>query len=209
MIASESCITEVSANNETAQEAAVSQKSEAEELGSSVNQLLNNLLIAGAKLEIDPVQYLYLGAMHAWDRDVDDTMNLVQCSFDEETVRGIVRYVDRYAGRDEGYTDSRVSSLLKWGVEQRLMTLAGTSFHNEDSQYRLTQLAHDLLKPYFKDEDFDQQESLSQRYKRIEVLLGELNTIEAEDPNEWFESVRSYLPTLKHVVNMVKLLLQS
>ncbi|EKO3376042.1 hypothetical protein KW505_18150 [Vibrio fluvialis] len=194
---------EVSTSNESEREVAVFQKRGVEGLGSSVNQLLSNLLIAGAHLEIDPDQYLYLAAIHAWDRDADDTMNLVQYNFDEETVRGIVRYVDRYAGREEGYTDSRVSNFLKWGVEQRLMTLAGTSLHNEEPQYRLTQLAHDLLKPYFNDDDFDQQESLSQRYKRIEVLLGELNAIKAEEPNEWFELVRSYLPTLKDLLEGV------
>lgn len=203
MIDSEISILDGPSHNEPSIDTGASQSSKSEQSASSVNQLLNNLLVAGARLEIDTDQYLYLAAIHAWDRDVDDTMNLVQQSFDEETVRGIVRYVDNYAGREEGYTDSRVSNLLKWGVEQRLMTLAGTSVRDEESQYRLTQLAHDLLKPYFIDDDFDQQESLSQRYKRIEVLLGELNAIEVEEPQAWFESVRSYLPTLKDLLEGV------
>ncbi|MEF1339950.1 hypothetical protein REH81_24820 [Vibrio rotiferianus] len=173
---------------------------EADNAPSSLNQLLNNLLVSGARLDIDPDQYLYLAAMHAWERDIDDSLNLVQQSFDEETVQAVVRYVDTYAGRNEGHTESRVSNFLKWGVEQRIMTFAGTSIRDDNPQYRLTQLAQDLLKPYFKNDNFDQQESLSQRYKRIEVLLSEVNTIDTEEPEAWYEAVHSYLPTLQDLL---------
>ncbi|KYN84656.1 hypothetical protein ATY35_17865 [Vibrio cidicii] len=176
---------------------------EADTAPSSLNQLLNNLLVSGARLDIDPDQYLYLAAMHAWEREIDDSLNLVQQSFDEETVQAIVRYVDAYAGRNEGHPESRVSNFLKWGVEQRIMTFAGTSIRDENPQYRLTQLAQDLLKPYFKNDNFDQQESLSQRYKRIEVLLSEVNTIDIVEPEAWYEAVHSYLPTLKDLLGGV------
>lgn len=183
--------------------AADTQRADAEVIQPPINQLLGNLLLAKAGLEITEEQYLYLGGIHAWERSADDSLNLVQLSFDEESLQGIVRYVDTYTNRDLSNLESRVSSLLKWGIEQRLMILAGSPSSSAAPQYRLTQLAQDLLKPYFTSDNSAQQEGLSLRYQHIGIQFAELNAIQIEDPQLWFSEVRAHLPSLKDLLEAV------
>ncbi|MDH0448697.1 MULTISPECIES: hypothetical protein [unclassified Shewanella] len=164
-----------------------------------LSALLNQVRMNEPALHIEPNEYLYLAAMSLWNVNDDDDYRLVDPGYKEEQCNEIFSYVDRWLGQDD-ITSFRTSNFLKRAVEQGLVMQAGSSLRNADGFYRLTQLSHDLLKPFTGD-TLIQKESLSQRYVRLEILLGNLLVLKIEDDEEWANEIKAQLPSFRDLLD--------
>lgn len=162
-------------------------------------------------LHLTPNEFSYLAAMAMWGMEESGVESnsehyFVQSGYDETTCHSIIRYVDERINEDPNTSDVRVNNFLKRALEQGLLSLAGMSVADVGGTYRLTQLAHDLLKPFQQSDELDDKETLSQRYLRIDQELSSLNAAsdgEKITDSEWLVKVDLFLPSLKDLLTGV------
>jgi hypothetical protein len=162
-------------------------------------------------LHLTPNEFSYLAAMAMWGMEelgveLNSDYYFVQSGYDETTCHSIIRYVDERINEDPNTSDVRVNNFLKRALEQGLLSLAGMSVADVGGTYRLTQLAHDLLKPFQQSDELDDKETLSQRYLRIDQELSSLNAAsdgEKITDSEWLVKVDLFLPSLKDLLTGV------
>lgn len=180
-----------------------------QQLSSPLNRILLQIISHQPGLHLTSNEFCYLAAMAMWDAGMDDGEGSeyhFASGYDEETCRSIIRYVDERINEDPNASDVRVNNFLKRALDQGLLSLAGISIADVNGTYRLTQLAHDLLKPFQQPDDAEDKESLSQRYIRIDHELSSLNAAGDSGQitdNEWLMTLESFLPSLKDLLEGV------
>ncbi|MEQ2018777.1 hypothetical protein ABLB90_19950 [Photorhabdus bodei] len=176
---------------------------------SPLSRILFQISSRQPTLHLTTNEFSYLAAMTTWDLvtdEQDSEYHFIQSGFDETTCHSIIRYVDERINEDLATTDVRVNNFLKRALDQGLLSLAGTSVADVGGTYRLTQLAHDLLKPFHQPDESADTETLSQRYLRIDHELSNLNALSDTEnitTEEWLEKVQCFLPSLKDLLEGV------
>ncbi len=178
---------------------------------SPLNCILLNISKYQPNLHLTPNEFSYLAAMAMWGMEESGVESnsehyFVQSGYDETTCHIIIRYVDERINEDPNTSDVRVNNFLKRALEQGLLSLAGMSVADVGGTYRLTQLAHDLLKPFQQSDELEDKETLSQRYLRIDQELSSLNAASGGEKitdSEWLVKVELFLPSLKDLLTGV------
>jgi chromosome condensin MukBEF complex kleisin-like MukF subunit len=142
---------------------------------------------------------MYLAAMSRWDHANNEGYLVANAGYTEEACLEIFSYVDRWLDRNDGNAVARGSNFLKRAIEQGLVMLAGASLSEVSGVYRLTQMTQDLLKPFTGD-PLEQQETLGQRYLKIEIMLSDLNMLSVESDQEWHDKVKASLPSFRDLM---------
>ncbi|MDE3271527.1 hypothetical protein [Pseudoalteromonas sp. G4] len=164
-----------------------------------LTELLSRIRLAEPTLMLETNELMYLAAMSLWEQSQNDGYLVANTGYSEERCLEIFGYVDRWLDRFDGNAQVRGINFLKRSIDQGLVMLAGSSLSEASGLYRLTQLTQDLLKPFTGD-PLEQQETLGQRYLKIEIMLSDLNMLTVESDQDWHDKIKASLPSFRDLM---------